>query len=118
MVQVLFGMSKGFQIFSKLSVPRWNNDRDCALGLRLTGKPNQGLRACGVDVAEFLDLLSLTRSHIRKLLCSAEYAHPTCTAGRGATFDWNRSFDPAWIDRSPVARAIVRGAPGKVLSFA
>src|SRR6185369_14865517 len=88
---------------------------DGALRLRLAGKTDQRLRLGRVDVAKLLDLFTFTRRNVREFLCATEHADPTRPAGRRATFNRNRSLDPARIQLAPVAGAIVSGAPRKIL---
>src|ERR1700681_641220 len=102
---------------SNLSVPGRNYHRDCAVRLGLTSETNQGSWLRCVDVAEFLDLFSFARGDIGEFICAAEYPHPAGTARGRAAFDGNRSFHAPWIDRAPIARMIVSGAPGQVLAF-
>src|SRR5215471_6083754 len=105
------------QIFSKLSIPRRNDNRHGALCLRLTRETNKWFRFSGVDIPELFDLFTFTGSDVRKFFCPAEHADPTRSAGSGATLDGNRSLDAARIDGFPVTGLIAGGAPREILAL-
>src|SRR6185369_12165635 len=97
------------------SIPRWNHDRHRALRLCLASETDERLRFGGVDVTKLLDLLSFARRNVREFLGAAENSNPTRTARGRATLNGNRSFDPARINLTPVARTIVGRSPREIL---
>src|SRR5207248_7152621 len=71
---------KRLQELSKLTIPRWDNDRHGAVGFRLTSESNQRLRLGSIDIAELFDLFPLAHGHIGKFFSTADDANPARAA--------------------------------------
>src|SRR5207248_10938468 len=68
-VRIFLRRVKRLQELSKLTIPRWDNDRHGAVGFRLTSESNQRLRLGSIDIAELFDLFPLAhgRSEERRV---------------------------------------------------
>src|SRR5215813_3057174 len=85
------------------------------MGLCLTRQTNKRLRFSSFDVTKLLDLFTLPRRHVRKFFSTAQHANPASATRSRATLNGDWSFNSAWINFAPVARAVVGSSPGKIL---
>ena len=89
-------------LFTENGVPRRNDDRYIAAGLRLAGEPDEGLGIGGLLVPEDLHLTAFTRADLGQLFLAAENTDPARSARSGGALDGNGTFPAAVVLLLPI----------------